>query len=200
MSPTIYIHAVAFDPLLTHGPSAFFPIARLDHGASLTAFDERKLQPFASAADGGYPELSPWRSKGMPWVLESLANVERWKWDKSVVITVVIWDHQMLFFKLDIFPKSFDSYILGIMLVRRPCTFDTKHPRFDIALVVEKGAIIQHFEAVGYSVDHRWWLRSVSRMEMLLQRHAPKSARGWEYQGNRTQKITFFWIQTGEVL
>ena len=40
-------------------------ITRLDHGASLTAFDERKLQPFASAADGGYPELSPWLKFGM---------------------------------------------------------------------------------------------------------------------------------------
>lgn len=62
-SPTIYMHAVAFDPRILW-PFSIFPIARLDHGASLTAFDKRKLQPFASAADGGYPELSPWRSKG----------------------------------------------------------------------------------------------------------------------------------------
>lgn len=69
---------------------------RLDHSASLTAFDERKLQPFASAADGGYPELSPWRKeRDMPWVLvdpnvgERGPNVEN---VESEIFVIVIFE------------------------------------------------------------------------------------------------------------
>lgn len=72
-------------------PFAFDPLRprplRLDHGASLTAFDERKLQPFASAADGGYPELSPWRKeRDMPWVLVDPNVGEQWRMLKMLKV------------------------------------------------------------------------------------------------------------------
>lgn len=81
-------------------PFAFDPLRptplRLDHGASLTAFDERKLQPFASAADGGYPELSPWRQKrgcamgvGYSECWRAVANVEN---VESEIFVIVIFE------------------------------------------------------------------------------------------------------------
>ena len=63
-SEGLFCPFIGESPMTAGGPGA--PMAnpstvdaprRLEHRASLTAADQRKLTAFGSAADGGYPEL-----------------------------------------------------------------------------------------------------------------------------------------------